>query len=134
NEIAWRDWSAIDRERLDFTIAWSALRARSPSLSGTAFLQDADGSELPDQVEWMTSDGQSMTPGDWENPELNAFLMVLGAPGQRIAVLFNRGHDAVKPQLPSASGQWTPASPGLFEDGSAPGRSVIAWEETTPGR
>ncbi|WP_420407254.1 glycogen debranching protein GlgX [Hoeflea sp.] len=130
NEITWRDWSAMDRERLEFTRAWSALRSRNPSLSRMAFLQDADGSALPDQVEWMTPDGRNMTPGDWENPELGAFLMVLGPPGHRIAVLFNRGHDAVGVQLPAPSGHWAPATPGLRADGMAPGRSVIAWEET----
>ncbi|WP_422371478.1 glycogen debranching protein GlgX [Hoeflea sp.] len=134
NEMTWRDWSELDRERLDFTKAWSALRTRCPSLSGTAFLQDADGSGLPDQVRWMTPDGRDMTPGDWENPELDAFLMVLGAPGQRLAVLFNRGHDPVSPQLPAPAERWTVASPGLSEDGMAPGRSVIAWEETAPDR
>lgn len=130
NAITWRDWSQLNHERLAFTRAWSKLRANSELLGRLEFLSSADGSDTPDQVAWLTSDGKPMTPEDWEDANRTAFVMVLGAPGNRIATLFNRGFSAVDPALPATAGQWVSALSGTPLDEKSPGRSVTVWRET----
>lgn len=130
NPITWRDWSRLNHERLAFTQTWSALRTRFDMLGRLSFLNHADGSNNPDQVAWLTSDGLAMTPGDWEDINRTAFMMVLGAPGSRMTILFNRGSSAIDPTLPSTSGHWIRKSPGGGANGKIPGRSVTAWQET----
>jgi glycogen operon protein len=129
NPTTWRDWSRLNHDRLAFTRAWSALRRGSDLLGRISFLSDADGSDNPDQVAWLTSDGLAMTPGDWEDINRTAFMMVLGAPGSRMAILFNSGTGAIGATLPPSSGHWVPATPAIGSGEKIPGRSVGAWRE-----
>jgi glycogen operon protein len=130
NAITWRDWATVNQGRLAFTQEWTALRARSPLLRRLHFLRDADGSHDPDQVAWLTADGRNMTPDDWESPAQTAFLMVLGPPGGRLAVLFNRSPEAIDAKLPPTPGVWESAMPDRQTGLTVPGRSVIAWLES----
>lgn len=129
NETTWRDWSNLNQHRLAYARAWTKLRAQSGLLRRLAFLEDADGSDRPDQVAWLTPEGRAMTPGDWEAPDRRAFIMVLGAPGGRLAIAFNRGTDPIPVALPETSGIWRPMEPGIEADAVAPQRSVTAWQE-----
>jgi glycogen operon protein len=129
NTITWRNWEKLDQERLDFTRAWAELRETSPLLGRVNFLKDSDGSADPDQIAWLTTDGQPMTPADWENSHLNSFMMVLGPPGNRLTIVFNRSHEAIRCVLPASPGLWCPASPRASIEKPVPPRSVVCWQE-----
>ncbi|WP_412051870.1 glycogen debranching protein GlgX [Hoeflea sp. Naph1] len=132
NPITWRNWEHINHQRLAFTRAWAKLRAESPLLERTHLLSDANGTDNPDQVAWLTAEGQPMTPAEWEDPARMAFMMALGPAGNRLLVLFNRGTQALSPNLPATTGCWSPAIPDLTRDENVPARTVMAWNETAP--
>ncbi|MDP2733493.1 MAG: glycogen debranching protein GlgX [Hoeflea sp.] len=129
NAITWRNWKGLNHERLEFTRAWAAFRQGSPHLTRTSFLKDSSASNDADQVAWLTLDGEAMTPAEWEDPDRNAFMMVLGHEGRRTAIVFNRNHRQFRFQLPDTTGHWTQATPGALVDGAVPPRSVICWQE-----
>tara|TARA_R110002020_G_scaffold316361_6_gene531483 strand:- start:3979 stop:5952 length:1974 start_codon:yes stop_codon:yes gene_type:complete len=129
NIITWRDWDKVNQGRLDFTRAWSEFRENSQILTRLEFLQDAGSAGNPDQVAWLTPDGEPMTPVHWEDPATDAFMMVLGQPGQRIAITFNRGRTETRCRLPDSVGIWRPATPEATNDGIVPPRSVLGWQE-----
>tara|TARA_R110002020_G_scaffold64925_6_gene171855 strand:- start:1188 stop:3161 length:1974 start_codon:yes stop_codon:yes gene_type:complete len=130
NAITWRDWGKLNQGRLDFTRAWAEFRAKSDLLIRTEFLEDADEIGDQDHAAWLTPEGERMTPGHWEDGDRKCFTMVLGKPGQRIAVAFNRGRSEILCQLPDSTGRWSPATPGAAEEGLVPARSVLCWRET----
>ena len=129
NAITWRNWDDLNQDRLDFTRAWAELRKTSPLLGRVAFLEDEDGSANPEQVSWLGSNGQPMTPAEWEDPDRNSFMMVLGPPGKRLTIVFNRSHQALRCVLPASQGLWCPASPGASVEKPVPPRSVVCWQE-----
>ena len=131
NAITWRDWGKLDQERLDFTRAWADFRASSGLLTRSGFFKDANGAGDLDQVAWLTADGQPMTPAEWEDPLRDAFMMVIGAPGARIAIVFNRGRHEIACQLPESERIWHPATPGAADEGIVPPRSVLGWQEVS---
>ncbi|MDP3527567.1 MAG: glycogen debranching protein GlgX [Hoeflea sp.] len=130
NAITWRDWGKLNQGRLDFTRAWAEFRTRSGLLIRSQFMEDANGSGDPDHVAWLTADGQPMTPAEWEDPDRDAFVMVIGPPEARIAVAFNRGWREIPFDLPESQGTWRPATPGATDDCLVPPRSVLGWQET----
>jgi len=127
--ITWRNWDGLNQDRLEFTRAWAELRAKYPLLTRSEFLKESDASAEPDQVAWLTTDGHPMTPSDWEDPGRNGFMMVLGPPGQRLTVVFNRSHGEIRCVLPGAQGLWYPASPNASIEKAIPPRSVVCWQE-----
>lgn len=129
NAITWRNWDDLNLDRLEFTRAWAELRETSPLLGRVNFLADDDGSTNPDQVSWLTTNGQPMTPSDWEDHSRNSFMMVLGPPGSRLAVIFNRSHEAIRCVLPASPRLWCPASPDASVEKPVPPRSVVCWQE-----
>lgn len=129
NAVTWRDWSRINHGRLAFTRAWAGLRAQTPLLRRLGFLKPADGSPDPDQVAWLTTSGPPMTPEDWERAECEAFVMVLGQPGERLALLFNRSIEAVAPLLPETAGAWQAVPADGVTEPETGGRSVSCWRE-----
>ncbi|VVT26947.1 glycogen debranching protein GlgX [Hoeflea sp. EC-HK425] len=131
NTITWRHWDELNQGRLEYTRAWAELRAQSPPLTGTRFLKDSDGSAEPDQVSWLTADGHPMQPVHWEDPERQGFMMVLGPPGERLTVVFNRGQSEIQCALPATPGLWRPASPEASVEKAIPARSVVCWRETS---
>jgi len=129
NAITWRDWDKLNHARLDFTRAWAELRAQSPLLGRLNFLKDNDTTATPDQVSWLTTDGHPMKPADWEDPARDTLMMVLGQPGKRLTVVFNRGHAEIRCVLPGTPGLWCPASPRASIEKAIPPRSVVCWQE-----
>ncbi|MAY60602.1 MAG: glycogen debranching enzyme GlgX [Rhizobiales bacterium] len=106
NEMTWRDWSALDPERLEHARTWADIRARSELLNRTGFLVAADGSDNPDQVAWLSPDGNTLEGDAWNDPALGGLVMVLGAPGSRVAVTFNRSGHSVEIALPESRSDW----------------------------
>lgn len=129
NPITWRNWNGLNQDRLEFTRAWAELRETLPLLGRMPFLSDSDGSQDPDQVAWLTAQGEPMTPADWEDDSRNSFMMVLGPPGKRLTVVFNRSHEPVRCVLPTSQGLWCPASPRASIEKPVPPRSVVCWRE-----
>jgi glycogen operon protein len=94
NVLTWLDWENRDRELVETTAGLAAIRQRFTAFSDTQFL-DGNG-----DVEWLSASGEAMTVADWEDPDLQVFAMVLKtldrqtAKPARVAVLFNRAHEA----------------------------------------
>lgn len=129
NAITWRNWNELNQARLEFTQAWAELRAQSPLLMRLQFMKDSDGSTVPDQVSWLTTDGHPMQPADWEDPNRDGFMMVLGPEGGRLTMVFNRSHREIRCVFPGSPGLWFPASPHASIEKAIPPRSVVCWRE-----
>ena len=71
NEIAWWDWSSLDTDLRDFTIALIALRHRHPVLRRRSYPQDPQG------IRWFTPSGTPMTSGDWNDSGAKSVAMAL---------------------------------------------------------
>lgn len=129
NAITWRNWNELNQARLEFTRAWAELRAQSPLLQRLHFMKDSDGSTAPDQVSWLTTDGHPMQSADWEDPDRDGFMMVLGPEGERLTMVFNRSHREIRCVFPGSPGLWFPASPHASIERAIPPRSVVCWRE-----
>ncbi|MBU2483617.1 MAG: glycogen debranching protein GlgX [Alphaproteobacteria bacterium] len=129
NAITWHDWGNLNQDRLEFTQAWAELRTQLPLLTRLQFMQDSDGSSVPDQVSWLTTDGHPMQPADWEDPNRDGFMMVLGPEGGRLTMVFNRSHREIRCVFPGSPGLWFPASPHASIENAVPPRSVVCWRE-----
>ena len=75
-------------------------------MNRTGFLVAADGSDNPDQVAWLSPDGNTLEGDAWNDPALGGLVMVLGAPGSRVAVTFNRSGHSVEIALPESRSDW----------------------------
>ena len=58
NEVSWYDWSAVDRDLLEFTRTLIAFRRAHPVLRRRRYLTPAD-------MRWFTPAGVPMTDADW---------------------------------------------------------------------
>jgi glycogen operon protein len=100
NEITWVDWEALDEELIAHTAFVAALRKRFSAFSESGFF-DGNG-----DVEWISSSGNPMTVGEWETANLSTLGMLLTTHDRdscrqvRLAVLFNRSHNAMDFVLP----------------------------------
>ncbi|KPF46274.1 glycogen debranching protein [Rhizobium sp. AAP43] len=100
NAITWLDWSKADEELIDTTARLAAIRQRFTCFTDPGFLT-GDG-----DVSWLAPSGDQMSVADWEQPDNATFAMVLRSLDRetgtacRIAVLFNRSHDAAAFCLP----------------------------------
>jgi glycogen debranching enzyme len=131
NAITWLDWEGRDRILEDYCAELARIRAAHPELSDPTLLTGVPGSDALPDVEWISPAGTPMAPADWEDPDARCFGMVLGhaAGDGRLAVLFNRGREAVPFALPAREGRgWDEAPVALA------GRGVTFVEETTAGR
>jgi glycogen debranching enzyme len=106
NATTWLDWDGRDRDLEAFVAGLSALRART-TLRETGFLR---GEGTPADLAWLRTDGEAMTPADWDAPGAGRVAMVLAA---SLAVLVNRDPHPVAFTLPGWSGSTV-----------VPGRSV----------
>ena len=127
NEMTWRDWAKLDHDRLAHARIWASLRAEIALLGRTEFLVPADGSDNPDQVEWHAPDGRALEGDAWNDPALSGLVMVLGAPGRRIAIAFNRSREESQLVLPDGAG-WAKLV-GDGDEGGLPPRSVSCFQE-----
>ncbi len=75
NAITWIDWSARDVALEDHVADLAAWRRDRPAVFDR---------QVPDVAEWLTLDGRSMTPGDWEDPACPGFELRLDGASIRI--------------------------------------------------
>ena len=118
SELSWINWESMDAPLMEFTAAVNTLRAEHPTFRRRRFfdgrpVRRGEGEALPDIV-WLTEDGSTMSPDDWDTPvarSLGVFLNGQGisgkdARGQRITDLnfllyFNAHDEDVKVTLPT---------------------------------
>ncbi len=123
NALGWLDWSGgADRSALlEFVRHLIALRRRHPSFRRRNFLlgQTVEGDTVKD-CEWFKSDGQPMSPSDWDNHHALGVGMLLsgngitehGRRGERLIddhflLLFSAHHDDIAFTLPApTTGPW----------------------------
>ncbi len=140
NEISWFDWSAVDREMLEFTRRVIAVRRAHPVFRRRRYVTGARG----DDLSWFRPDGQRMGDADWTNGWSRSVAVFLE--GQQYAdraadgrllidddmlLLVNGYWDQVTFTLPvvAASGSWIleiDSFEGTPTGGQAPTRPPIA--------
>ena len=116
NEISWLDWRADPEAEAicAFTRRLIALRRQHPLLHRRSFFQgplNPGGAEY--DVEWLSPDGQEVSPALWNNSELRCFGLLLNGRVMRevdergrpvhddvLLILFNAGHDPIPFILP----------------------------------
>jgi glycogen debranching enzyme len=122
NEITWIDWSARDHDLIGHTAMLAAIRKRFSVFSENGFFT-GNG-----DIEWVAPSGSPMQVSDWENPDNRLLGMILPTGDRktggtaRLAILFNRGHEAADFLLPGAG--WQDLSSDEPWGGSLPPRSV----------
>ena len=111
NEITWLDWNTREIELEAYVGALSALRRRAGLLTNADFLTGEPGAGgLPD-VQWLKPDGETMTVGDWEDPECRCLTMLTRDRDAVLGVLVNGSSQEIVFSLPEG-GEWTSALPG----------------------
>lgn len=132
NALTWLDWSKADEELIDTTARLATMRQRFSCFMDTSILI-GNG-----DVTWLNVDGQPMTVGNWETPDLGAFAMVLASLDRdtgkecRVAVLFNRSTESKDFALPAKDKRkWRRLETGRSATKiSVKARSVDFWVET----
>ena len=122
NPITWMDWSALDSGLIERTAFLSLLRKRFSAL-GEVGLLTGQG-----DVEWISPSGEPMRTDQWEwadNPALGMLLAtkdVETGRQTRLAILFNRGRQALEFTLPGPG--WRQLPSGEPWHGHVLGRTV----------
>ncbi|HMQ30762.1 MAG TPA: hypothetical protein PKD53_08525, partial [Chloroflexaceae bacterium] len=116
NEISGLDWRAAPEAEAicAFPRRLIALRRQPPLLHRRSFFQgplNPGGAEY--DVEWLSPDGQEVSPALWNNSELRCFGLLLNGRVMRevdergrpvhddvLLILFNAGHDPIPFILP----------------------------------
>ncbi|MCB1351329.1 MAG: glycogen debranching protein GlgX [Rhodobacteraceae bacterium] len=133
NEITWLDWEGRDTELETFCAGLSTLRRRTPALGGTGFLTGADDESGVPDVAWLGASGEPLDAAGWEAADGGVLGMVLrDLRWPRVAILFNRTHDAVTFRLPQREGHFWPDAPGETID-LAPRSVTIVRERRRQG-
>ena len=129
--ISWLDWDITQegRELIRFTQKLTSLRHKYPILRRTRFLTGEYNEELGvKDVTWINANGEEMQAGDWDDPGMKCFGMLMDGRAQvtgirkrgqdaTLLLVINGYHDAVEFTLPAAPGGkgWE-----LLADTSAP--------------
>jgi glycogen operon protein len=74
NEIAWFDWSAADKDLLQFTTRLVAFRRAHPVFRRQRFLS---GAAAASELDWFTPGGLAMTAADWSDGSALAVAIYL---------------------------------------------------------
>ncbi|KAA8996411.1 glycogen debranching protein GlgX [Affinibrenneria salicis] len=100
NELTWLHWEEANDELARFTAALIRLRRAIPALQQNAWWPEGDGS-----VQWLTPQGEPMTPRQWEQGERQLQILLSG----RWLLLINAGPGHCEMTLPA--GEWQPVPP-----------------------
>ncbi len=126
NDLGWIDWSATDRELMEYVRRLIEVRRRLPLLRQRGFLHGqlrANG--LPD-VRWLLPDGSAPAAEHWQDPDFRSLALQLRGRAQdprgedltgSVLIIFNLGEDC-EFELPRPEN----ATPWQLElDSAAPG-------------
>jgi glycogen operon protein len=94
--ISWLDWDITQegREFISFTQKLTSLRHKYPILRRTRFLTGEYNEELGvKDVTWINANGEEMQAGDWDDPGMKCFGMLMDGRAQ-VTGLRKRGQDA----------------------------------------
>jgi glycogen operon protein len=87
NDLTWMDWTAVDKDLLEFTRRVSALRHEHPVFRRRRFFDGRPvrrrGQDTLPDIEWFAPDGTEMTEEDWESGfgrSIAVYLNGLGIP------------------------------------------------------
>ena len=128
NEVTWLDWNAADQKLIDFTASLSALRRSIDLVTEDAFLTGAprNGSSGPDAL-WLGGDGGRM---NWHDANASVLGLVLSAGNGRVGLWFNRGPQALHPDMPKRAGYgWRRVFCSAEGDGLPPKSVTVYLEE-----
>jgi isoamylase len=73
NEITWFDWTAIDRDLLQFTKGLIALRRRHPVFRRRRYLTGKSAADL----RWFTASGATMADANWSDPRARGVALFI---------------------------------------------------------
>ena len=118
NEISWVDWSLADRNfaQVNFVRELMHLRARYPILRRSRFLSAKENPAIGlKEITWVNASGQEMEDGQWSDPRMQCFGMLLDGRAQptglrqrgadaTLLIIFNAHHDLVNFTLPGHAG------------------------------
>ena len=114
NELSWYDWTAADRDLLEFVRRAIALRKAHPALHPREYLRTPGGQ--PAQMVLYRPDGKEMQPADWEDPDGSSLAVALDgrhiedAEGEtsrdRYLLLLNAGWEPVEFTIAPGGGHW----------------------------
>ncbi|ENF3460354.1 glycogen debranching protein GlgX [Yersinia enterocolitica] len=101
NILTWLDWGSADRELTAFTAELIRLRQQIPALIKDSWWEDGDGN-----VQWLDSQGQTLSDGAWEQGCQKQLQIRLS---QRWLVVINATDQACEMHLPV--GEWVVIPP-----------------------
>ncbi|SEB23895.1 glycogen debranching protein GlgX [Paraburkholderia sartisoli] len=124
NEVSWLDWEGIDADGhalTDFVNKLTTLRHALPVLRRGRFLVGEYNEALDvTDVKWMSPSGEELSPGQWDDPSMRCFCMLIDGRAQAtgirrpaadatLLIAMNAHHDVVGVKLPEIAGsqQWT---------------------------
>jgi glycogen operon protein len=118
NEISWVSWDIGQdgRSLIEFVRHLTGLRHKYPILRRGRFLTGSYNEELGvKDVSWINASGAQMTSGDWQNPAMRCFGMLMDGRAQATGIrrpasdatllwILNAYHDVVPFTLPRVAG------------------------------
>ncbi|MBA5237241.1 glycogen debranching protein GlgX [Pectobacterium aroidearum] len=107
NELTWLHWENANSALREFVAGLIQLRRTIPALQQETWWQEGDGA-----VQWLNSEGQPLTPPQWEQGEHQLQILLSG----RWLVLFNASLHAGEFMLPE--GHWQVSPP--FDETNPP--------------
>lgn len=123
DEISWVNWNIEKKGKtlIEFVKKLTSLRHRYPILRRNLFLTAEYNEELGvKDLAWINANGKEMEQGNWEDPSMRCFGMLLEGRAQMtgirqrgkeatLLVVFNGHHDLVNftlPQFPDGGTEW----------------------------
>jgi isoamylase len=113
NEVSWFDWENADTDLVAFFGRLTALRRNHPTFRRTAWLHEHAAPDR-DLVGWFASNGEPMTPSDWDDPAARVVALFLAGRVVHCAagtvsdddalLLFNAGPEVVEFGIPATVG------------------------------
>ncbi|MEQ9940958.1 glycogen debranching protein GlgX [Pectobacterium aroidearum] len=107
NELTWLHWENANSALREFVAGLIQLRRTIPALQQETWWQEGDGA-----VQWLSREGQPLTPQQWEQGEHQLQILLSG----RWLVLFNASLHAGEFMLPE--GHWQVSPP--FDETNPP--------------
>ncbi|MDP9066521.1 MAG: glycogen debranching protein GlgX, partial [Pseudomonadota bacterium] len=112
NDISWVDWDLCmhNADLVNFVRMLTGLRREFPEFRRERFFNGHPTVAGARDVVWLRARGTEMTEGDWLDPQLRGFGMLLSKhqdPAGKLLLLTNAAADAQSFELPPAGRAWS---------------------------